>query len=332
MRLVRCHLVLLFTVAVLAGAGPVGCGGGSFPQPVPSEDPEQPEQLGPGDWEIPVTHDGRDRRYLVRVPEGPDSARAVVLAFHGGGGNARQFRESNGWLEVAGREGVLLVHPDGTGRFGLHTWNVQGCCGYAGDQNVDDVGFVLALIDDLARRVPVDRDRVFLTGHSNGAMIGYRLAAEAAERFAGLVAVGGVREFERGSPIPILHIQSVDDPRALYDGGEGPPFPLTRRTVVHPATPDVLDGWARTNGCAGDPVVIEERTGIPGGPNAGQHAELVRWGDCPGATPLLHWRMHGVGHGWPGDPTAGERRRELLGPSTTLIDAADEGWRFFERW
>ncbi len=47
---------------------------------------------------------------------------------------------------------------------------------------MDDVGFFIELLDDLARRTSVDRARVYATGLSNGAMMAYRLAAEASDR------------------------------------------------------------------------------------------------------------------------------------------------------
>ncbi len=52
-------------------------------------------------------------------------------------------------------------------------------------------------------------------------------------------------------PVPVLHIHSLDDPRALYGGGLGPPFPLTDVRVSHRP---VVDGLAV--GRAG-PTVID---------------------------------------------------------------------------
>ena len=67
-------------------------------------------------------------------------------------------------------------------------------------------------------------------------MMAYRLAAEAAERIAAIAPVAGAMQlaaFAPARPVPVLHVHSVDDPRALYAGGLGPPFPFTRVRVEH---------------------------------------------------------------------------------------------------
>ena len=75
------------------------------------------------------------RTYIVHVPRDA-AARAplpVVVAFHGGGGNATGFAKYAGLDRVADREGFVVVNPDGTGRLGrrLLTWNAGDCCGQA---------------------------------------------------------------------------------------------------------------------------------------------------------------------------------------------------------
>ena len=56
------------------------------------------------------------------------------------------------------------------------------------------MSFTLAILRELARDLPLDRTRVYATGHSNGAMMAYRLGAEASERVAAVAAVAGMRE------------------------------------------------------------------------------------------------------------------------------------------
>lgn len=257
----------------------------------------------------------------------------MLLAFHGGGGNAAQFRRSNGLTTVGEREGFIVVHPDGIGPLGLHTWNAGSCCGRASDVGVDDVGFVADLLDELASRTPIDVNRIYATGHSNGGMMSFRLGAEIPDRLAAIAPVGGVRaagEAGLRAPLPLLHIHSVADPRALYEGGEGPPFPLTNRTVVHPSVETVLADWRERNGCEGSAVTEERRSRPEGTPDAGHEAELLAWRDCSSGAVVLHWRLSGAGHGWPGAPRGTEPREDLIGPWSSVIDTAEEIWRFFE--
>ncbi|HZD05033.1 MAG TPA: PHB depolymerase family esterase, partial [Longimicrobiales bacterium] len=255
----------------------------------------------------------------------------VVLAFHGGGGNARGFEDYAGLDAVADREGFLAVYPEGTGRLNLRTWNAgPRCCGYALDHDVDDVGFIRAVVAGLERRTAVDASRVYATGHSNGAGMSYRLALEAPDLVAAVAPVAGAAMGPTegpATPVPILHIHSVDDPRALYEGGEGPPFPLTSRTVVHRPVGEVLAFWAGVNGCPGAPRAVETLHAPAEGPDAGQWAERLVWEGCASA-PLVHWRLHGVGHAWPGHRST-RRLERLVGPSTGMLDAAEEVWSFF---
>jgi len=106
--------------------------------------------LGPGDHAVTLKHGGRDRRAIVHVPpRASEKAQLVVLLnFHGGGGHGANQQEYSLMDRLADREAFLAVYPDGTGRFGkrLLTWNAGTCCAYAALNNVDDVGFVRALI------------------------------------------------------------------------------------------------------------------------------------------------------------------------------------------
>jgi polyhydroxybutyrate depolymerase len=200
-----------------------------------------------------------------------------MVAFHGGGGNAEGFNAYAGLDSLADRERFLVVYPNGTGVLPnrLLTFNGGGCCGYAADRNVDDVGFTMGVLEDLARRTPVDRTRVYATGHSNGAIMAYRLAAERASAIAAIVPVAAamnVASFAPSRPVPVMHIHSVDDPRALYAGGLGPPFPGTNNRETHVAVEDALRRWIDANGCNRTPRTTETRKGRAGSAGAAHTA------------------------------------------------------------
>src|SRR5262249_45930074 len=184
--------------------------------------------------------------------------------FHGGGANARAHQGYVRMDALADREGFLVVYPDGTGpvRERFLTWNAGTCCGAAAGGQVDDGSFVRSLLDDLAGRVDYDRARVYATGLSNGAMMSYRLAAELGDRIAAIAPVAGSMSLLRFSPsrgVPVMHIHSVDDGRALYEGGLGAAYPLSGTRVLHPPVEERLAEWAHPNGCAGERQARERR-------------------------------------------------------------------------
>jgi polyhydroxybutyrate depolymerase len=300
--------------------------------PAQAADPA-PRFPAPGNFDLTLQIGSRARTLLVHLPprfaeRGP---LAVLLAYHGGGGSAQGFQKYAGLDAVADREGFAVVYPDGSGRLGrrLLTWNAGGCCGRAREDRVDDVAFTLRLLADLARDLPLDRTRIYATGHSNGAMMAYRLAAEAAERIAAIAPVAGAMQlaaFAPARPMPVLHVHSVDDPRALYPGGLGPPFPLTRARVEHNAVEAELARWAALDGCAAEPHEIERRRGREGQADAGHTATLLDFSPCTTGAGVRLWKLTGAGHGWPGGPSVLPER--LMGPETRVIQAAEEVWRF----
>ena len=284
-----------------------------------------------------LLHGERPRVYYVHLPPQADDGQPlpVVLNFHGGGGDALGQERYTGMDSLADEEGFIAVYPAGTGRLGerLLTWNAGGCCGFAQDESIDDVGFVRVLLDDLEGVVDIDRRRIYATGLSNGAMMAYRLGMEAGDIISAISPVAGamkVDSFEPVRPLPILHIHSVDDPRALYGGGTGPPFPFTNRTVDHVPVESALELWADCDGCPSAPTLADSRSTDYGAEASVQTAELWIYGPCESGAEIGLWKLSGAGHVWPGgDP---DFLTNILGPSTTVIDANREMWAFFTRY
>lgn len=293
--------------------------------------------LAPGTHRRALAHQGRDRSYLVHLPPQTNAGAPlpVVLNFHGGGGNARGQRDYTRMDQLADEAGFVVVYPEGTGRFDgfLLTWNAGSCCGYAADHDVDDVGFIRAVLADLSSVVPVDEQRVYATGLSNGAMMAYRLAAEAPDLIAAIAPVAGASPIE---PVPdgpsaaVLHIHSQDDPRALYAGGLGPPFPLTTRRVNHVPVESVVGAWAENNGCDPEPRLVETREDLASEGRRPHTASRLVFLDCASGADVELWRLSGAGHVWPGGRPG--YLRTILGPSTDVIDANQEIWAFFLRF
>jgi polyhydroxybutyrate depolymerase len=194
-----------------------------------------------------VTVDGRDRRYLLDLPATTAGAPPVIIALHGGLGSPEQFAATNAIVARATADGYVVVHPAGERR----TWNAGHCCGPAMKHDVDDVAFVAVLLDDLATVVGYDRARVYAVGHSNGAMMSYRLGCELGGRVVAIAPVAGSYYPERcdhSGTVALLDVHGLDDDRVPYLGGG------TGLSGAHPPTKPGVAAWAEANGCSPTPA------------------------------------------------------------------------------
>jgi polyhydroxybutyrate depolymerase len=134
-------------------------------------------------------HAGLERSYTLHLPNdtAPTAPAPLVLVLHGRTGTGAGTARLTGFDERADAHGFLALYPDGVG----NEWSyAHGIPGYQGP---DDAEFLMALIDDIAARYPVDLDRLYVTGISNGGFMVQRLACEFPDRFAAFasVAAGG---------------------------------------------------------------------------------------------------------------------------------------------
>lgn len=272
------------------------------------------------------------RYYFVHIPPARSGKRALVINLHGGGGQGRRQEEFSAMDKTADKYGFYVVYPNGTGRLHnrLLTWNAGNCCGYAYEHHIDDVGFISHLLDVLIKQYPVDPRRVYVTGMSNGAMMSYYLAEKLPKRIAAIAPVAGGHmpdTHKAIEPMPIMHFHSLDDPRALYHGGLAPPFPFTKRRVVHPDIDAVLAAWARIDDCAPTRKQVEQRQLKRD--KIVQTARKYVYEHCRRA-PVVLWQYDNTGHVWPGGQQHYLQR--ILGPGTRVIDANEAMWHFFQQF
>jgi polyhydroxybutyrate depolymerase len=278
--------------------------------------------INAGNHTISLRSGGVDRSYIVHVPAGGRGPLPVVINFHGGGGDAAGQQKYSQMDRVADREHFIVIYPNGVHR----TWNAGTCCAYAMSHQIDDVGFVRAIVDDVAKQTPIDRKRIYATGLSNGAMMSYRIAAEAPDLVAAIAPVAGsmvLARFHPTLPVPVMHFHSVDDPRALYNGGLGPPFPMTATRIEHPPVEKQLAKWMAHDGCATTPKVEKRLAG------EGTTATKLVYAPCSSGATVVLWKLSGSGHVWPGRDA---RLVHMLGQPNHLIDANEEMWAFFRNW
>ena len=261
------------------------------------------------------------RSYRLFVPPSIDPSEpvALVVALHGGGGNAANLERTIGMNTIAEEQGFIIAYPDGSGRWEdfLLTWNAGNCCGLALDRQVDDVAFLRSLVRHLSTEYPIDPRQVYATGMSNGAMMAYRLACEASDVFAAVAPVAGAMNLERcepEDPVSVLAIHGTGDRHVRFEGGQ-PEISLDSHARVDRSVHYAMTFWAAHNDCDLEPEAHQNGS--------------VRHESYPGCRPGLGVELlaiEGGGHAWPGATKFTPRGDE---PSQAL-DASQAIWGFFE--
>lgn len=199
-------------------------------------------ELQSRDWLIGETK----RAALIWIPpQSQEGLRPVVFAFHGHGGNARSgaknFRIHEIWPEAicVYMEGIpTKTNRDPEGK--RNGWQRFG-----GENDDRDVKFFDAVLESLLKAERADPDRVYITGHSNGASFAQTIWAERGALLAAVApsAGGSVRQAAKLKPLPAMHIAGTKDQIVDFDQQHE----LMRR--VREVNGCEGDGTLRDDGC-----------------------------------------------------------------------------------
>lgn len=274
-----------------------------------------------------VTHErhievqGKHRSYSFHLPKGhqPYALPPLVVGFHGFNTNGSVMESVNLLSATGDQYGFIVAYPNAAGAGGvLRRWNMQG------DPNrPDDVAFVAAMLDDLARTVPYDARRVYLVGKSSGGSMAYRVASALPERIAAVASISGPlaadSTFHAGPAVSVLHFHGTNDRLVPIDGN----WPGTPRALQTMTADETIGTWVALNNCPGAPAV--------GKIDADEHdrtsVEFRTYGPGRDGSEVIFCRIEGGGHTWPG----GNPPPLLFGRVTREIWANDVIWQFFSR-
>lgn len=302
-------LVLLLVVAA------VGCGsgssehGGAAPGSATTVAVEADAGVPVGRSSETIVVDGVSRTYHLYRPAQLSSPAPLVVMIHGGFGSGTQAETAYRWDQQADAGHFMVVYPDGLDR----AWNVEGggCCGSSARDDVDDVGFITQMVNEIGQSVAIDASRVYATGMSNGAIMSYTLACHT-DLFAAIAPVAGTQltACPDPNPVSIIHIHGLDDQNVPFDGGEGQGV----AKIDGPAVASVVAQWRTIDDCQAPTVSSAEPVTTSTASCAdGRAVELVT--------------IEGAGHQWPGSvPRTGPRPGD---PPSQALDATETIWQFF---
>lgn len=265
-----------------------------------------------------LQHDGLFRTYRLYIPDAytGDDAWPLVLNLHGLGSNATEQMTVTGMNVIADTERFLVAYPQATG----NNW-----------AQADSVGFIAAMMDDIAMTYALDSNRVYATGMSQGGAISYALAYAMPDRIAAVASVSGsLRIGGNGTvppfpslpsrPLPMMHIRGTSDEVAPYIGN-----------AKRPSVENLLSAWSIHNECGEDVESVD----LPDLDSTDSSTlTKLSWCDCATYTgadgqlreaELIHYRINGGGHTWPGgDYDSGD-----LGAINQDFNASEIIWEFF---
>ncbi len=283
---------------------------------------------------------GGTRHYLMARPDRiAPGQHPLVLLFHGHVGSGALVLGQKSitapmsvWLEIADREQLLVIAPDGVkGSDGQTGWN--DCRADAETSpHSDDTGFVNAIIDKAIAEDDADPSRVYVMGVSNGAGMVLRLASEIAPRLAGFAATALSVAAKSACPPPSVPLSAffvagTSDKVAPYEGGNIQVFPLRGRGSVIGVDQSVAI-WRKLDQLPDTAVASPVPHRSSDDPT---RATRFAWGHDPHQLQVKLLKIDNGGHAEPSiSKRTGWLLTKFLGPQNGDVELAEEVWEFFK--
>ena len=272
--------------------------------------------------------DGISRDYWVYVPPSYNTSNpaSLVVTLHGMGDNDTNFR-AVGFNLIADTANFLVLVPNAvpfnsTNLLvqavigGSRTWNSGAGVNIplVGDvfpnSEINDVGFINAMVDATLNEYTVNQKRVYICGFSKGGFMTQRMALESNSRFAAFATAAGtfgssITNPNPGRGIPLAHFNGTTDEKVNWQANN----PLFQMTVD-----SMINFWVDHNNCDITPV----HTLLPDTQNDGFTVEHDVYGNGDDGSVLEVFKVNGAGHIWL--------------DSNNDISYTKEMWKFFSRY
>ncbi len=281
----------------------------------------------PGSASLLLVAGGDDGAYVREVPPSYSghTPMPVVIDLHGLDEPAT-LQVSISALGTYGKaHGFITITPQVAGAEPL--WNTT-----LGSKDLAFIGGLLRTVDS---SLCADRNRIFVTGYSNGAFLTSSIACQYASQVAAVSPVAGIENppgCHPSRPVPVVAFHGTADQYVNYNGGPGPAglklvsgstslATAMGNAIPEPGSPSIpanTAAWAARNGCASK---SSQRT-------VTSDVTLIAY-SCPHNATVELYRVRGGGHAWPGS-VASKAIESAIGRVTYSISADAIMWRFFE--
>jgi len=251
-----------------------------------------------------IIHDGIVRTFKLHVPASysVNTKTALVIVLHGYTITATDMENGTGMSEKADAEGFIVVYPNGLPypwtASNPQAWNAGGSY-EEWTQGTDDVGFIDQMIELICKYYTIDRNKIYVTGHSNGSFMTYRLGHELSNKIAAIATHSGQMLYlPTKAPtvkVSVLHLHSLDDTTVPYYGNQ-----------YEQAVDDILNHWASWYSCSQQPDTTFQNSDY-----------MIKEWTCFDNTEIKLYLLNKGGHTW-------------FNTSNSCIQANDIIWDFFK--
>lgn len=157
-----------------------------------------------------ITSQGKTRAYYLYVPSTlkPGSPAPLIVTLHGSNRTGVTLVEK--WKDLAKKEGIILAGPDATD---LRGWGSPQ----------DGPDFLRDLVEELKSKFPIDGKRVYLFGHSAGAVFALEMSLMESQYFAATAIHAG--DLPKDS-IPLIEMAKRKIPMSIQVGDSDEYFPV----------------------------------------------------------------------------------------------------------
>lgn len=254
----------------------------------------------------------------------------LVIVLHGSAMDGAMMRRWTGYEfdQLADRKGFVALYPDGYKR----NWNDcrRNTTFPAKTLNIDDMGFIRALIARFEARDGIDPAKVYALGYSNGGHMAFRLAMEEPILVAAVAAVGANLPTPDASSCPqqgrsarVMLVNGTDDPINPFGGGKVALFGFTSRGAAM-SSRATAEEFARRNGVTTPPIATQLPHRDPADPTS---VDRLMWPKDDKPFVALY-TVHGGGHVV---PQSRFRFPRLLGRTNADLDTPAEAMEFFDQ-
>lgn len=256
---------------------------------------------------------GLTRDYLEYVPAIYDGSTPVpiVLCLHGLGDNMNNFY-GIGMNYIADTANFIVLVPEA--RFDAiitngNAWNSGASyMGYQVNQNINDAGFLNALLDTVIATYNIDETRIFTCGFSLGSFMCHRLACEYTDRFAAIATVAGTigtsLTCNPSGEIPVCHFHGTADGTIAYTGN-----------MFGNDAEELVNYWVTNNNCTSTPI----HTALPDLVADGYTIDHYLYPNGNNGTDVEFYKVNGADHEW------------LFYPNNDITYTL-EIWKFFMKY